>query len=161
MHDDLQSLIGCPQPAEAEDDPSAQSAAQSGPCRVVVDEAAQEIARAALSRVGEHAPWVGPLLEAVACGATGPARFSTTWGPLGPTPDPEKHAAYVAALRANLEQTGGWLLPLLDAAGAVVVVSPGVLCFMVSHLGAAAFDIPQLLPLTRLTPWVEPGENMH
>lgn len=161
MHDDLQSLIGCPQPAEAEDDPSAQPAAQSVSSQVVVDEAAQEIARAAFSRVGELDPWVGPLLEAIACGATGPAKFSTTWGPLGPTPDPEKHAAYVKAMRASLEQRAGWLLPLLDAAGAVVVVSPGVLCFMVSHLGAAAFDIPQLVPMTRLTPWVESSETQH
>lgn len=161
MHDDLHSLIGGPQPADAEDEPIAQTAALSVPAETIVDEAAQEIAKAALARVGELSPWLGPLLEAVACGATGPAKFATSWGPLGPTPDPEKHAAYVAAMKALLEQTGGWLLPLLDAAGAVVIVSPGVLCFMVSHLGAAAFDIPQLLPLTRLTPWVGIGESMH
>lgn len=130
-------------------------------CTLAAEEEAVNIAKAALTRIGDCYCFTGPLLEAIAIGAQGPAKFATSWGPIGLTPDPYKHEAYVTAIKANLHEACGWLLALLDAAGAVVVVSPGVFCFMVSHLGSAAFDIPQLLPLTRLTPWAEAGETMH
>jgi hypothetical protein len=119
------------------------------------------IAKAATARVAEHCAWVGPLIEAIACGATPGVKFATKWGGSGvtaPTPDEQRHDGYVAYIRTVIETGCPWLLALLDAAGATVIVSPGFFCYMVATHCSHAFDIPELLAFTYLTPWADPEE---
>jgi hypothetical protein len=132
----------------------------------IADAQAQRIARDAFVNAAEYAAWLGPLLEAIRLRADPGIVFGTQWGgsPSGrePTPDPAKHEAYVSYIRQSVNGVAPWLLPLLDAAGATVIVSPGVFCFAVMHRLGVAFDLPaELLPLTRVLPWVEPGEIAH
>lgn len=132
--------------------------------QLVVDGEALAVAKEATVAAADYCPFVGPLLEAIAMRAEGEATFLTCWGGATvalPSPDPQKHAAYVDYIRRSLRATCPWLLALLESAAARVVVSPGVFCFMVDHRAGVAFDVPQLVPITRLTPWVDSGERMH
>jgi hypothetical protein len=119
-----------------------------------------EIARAAMTRVADNWVWVGPLFEAIGSCPTPGVQFGTIWGGTSvypPTPDAAKHEEYVRYIRSTLEGCP-WLLPMLEAAGATVLASPGFFCFMVSSRPNAAFEIPELRTITYLIPWVEPGE---
>jgi hypothetical protein len=135
------------------------------PLQAVVDEAALEIAKASLIGACEYFPWAGPLLESAALRPTTGAVFVTCWGGTStgvePYPDAQKHHAYVAHMERTIREACPWLLPLLECAGATVIVSPGVFCFMVPHRYGTAHGIPPLQALTYLLPWVEPGEAIQ
>jgi hypothetical protein len=165
LQDEAGSELEMPSILEAESEFATQLAEPASAAQAIVDAEALNIAKAALVGSCDYFPWVGPLLEAVALGAKPGARFITSWGGTSsgcePRLDPEKHAAYVEHVRRTIGKACAWLVPLLDSAGAMVNVGPGVFCFVVSHRTGVVFDIPQLQQLTRLTPWAEPGETMH
>lgn len=123
------------------------------------------LAKTLTINAAEYCAWIGPLLEALSASPQSGARFATNWGgsPFGnePTPDRAKHEAYVAHIRDTIDSVWPWLMPLLDAAGATVVVSPGVFCYVVTTRLGYAFEIPELRPITYLTPWSEPDEARH
>jgi hypothetical protein len=129
--------------------------------KVIEKDESLEIARSAMARVTAHSAWFGPLLEALGTGATPGISFATNWGGAAanpPTPDPNKHDAYVAYIRDTLNACP-WLLPLLDSAGATIVVGPGFFCYAVAGHPGVLFDVPELLPVTYLTPWADPDET--
>jgi hypothetical protein len=157
MRDDLNLPFEEPAAAGAT---TARMEASAAPVQIEEGAAAQEIAKAAMARVADNWVWVGPLFEAIGTGATPGVKFATNWGGTSvcpPTPDAAKHDEYVRYIRNTLEACP-WLLPMFEAAGATVLVSPGFFCFMVACRPNAAFDIPELRTITYLIPWVEPGE---
>jgi hypothetical protein len=119
------------------------------------------IAKLAMARLAECCAWIGPLVEAIGSGVKPGLKFATNWGGIcvnAPTPDEQRHEAYVAYIRSAIETGCPWLLALLDSAGATVIVSPGFFCYMVATHSRLVFEIPELLAFTYLTPWVEPDE---
>lgn len=121
-------------------------------------EEAMAVAMEASAGVYKHYPWVGPLLEAaVLCPAEErrPVEVYTQWGggksPVGKPEDADedKHETYSAHALRTIQGVYPWLLPLLDSSRATLLVSPGIVH---TRLGMV-FDIPQLIPLTHLTPF--------
>jgi hypothetical protein len=135
------------------------------PAQALVGDEALKIAKASLVGACEYFPWAGPLLESAALRPASGAVFVTCWGGTStgvePFPDAQKHAAYVAHMERTIRDVCPWLLPLLECAGATVIVGPGVFCFMVPHNYGVAHEIAQIQPFTHLLPWVDSSEGMH
>lgn len=122
------------------------------------------VALDAMSGLIEQAPWVAPLIEsALSCPAElrRPVVVLTRWGGgrhSGQEDDPQKHAAYVAHMVETIDASLPWLMPLLNAANAELLVAPGICAFTVRSRLGIPFDIPQLVPFTWMTPF-GPGEE--
>lgn len=151
----------------ADKDERTQPEARTLPSPETVQAACME----AFGMLAQHASWLGPLLEAaLLCPPElrKPAEILTTWcgdrTPVGSAEDadPEKHAAYVEHMRDVINEACPFLLPLLDAAGALLLVSPGLACYTVRTRLGVPIDIPALVPFTHLTPFPpEEGEQVH
>lgn len=111
--------------------------------------------------------WVGPLLEsalALPADARKPVHVVTAWGGCESPdhPDEEKHAAYVEHMLVTIQSAYPWLLPLLNSSRVGLWLEPGVCLFVTPTTGTTAIPIPQLVPLTRLTPFgAAEGESIH
>lgn len=145
-----------------------QPAAQATPLvasdQMIAGPEADAIGKQILSEIAGTAPWMGALLGSIAQDPKGGANIVTQWGGYGdhtPEPDPGKHAAYSAYIRAGVSQAYPWLWPMFEAAGARLAVGPDVFLFFVPYRPLVAFEIPALVPLTKLTPWVESGETIN
>lgn len=145
---------------------------QAGPVGAVPSpEEALAVAAEASAGVCRHFPWVGPLIEsAVLCAPEErrPVQVHTQWGGGSDAivnaedADEEKHTAYSEHILRVMHGLYPWLLPLLDASRATLLVFPGTCCFTVHSRLGMIFDIPQLLPFTHLTPFVaETGDVVH
>lgn len=153
-----------PAPESAEDQSPAQGTTLAASVGVTIGPEADAIGKQNLLEVAESAPWMGPLLASIAKDPKGGATFVTQWGGYGehtPEPDPEKHAAYSALIRAEVNRLCPWLWAIFEAANARLAVGPGVFLFFVPHSPLVAFEILALAPITKLTPWIEPGETMN
>ncbi|WP_326538498.1 hypothetical protein [Pseudorhodoferax sp.] len=114
--------------------------------------------------VPQERAWLAPLLEAVndpgIAASTGKvARIITNWGGMPEQEEQPEHRLYMGYVLSVLDARMPWLLPLLDAACALVAVSPGVFTFMVRTRMGQHFDVPELIPFTHLLPWVSDGER--
>ena len=149
-----------PAQESAEDQLQAHATASVG---VTIGPEADAIGKQNLLEVAESAPWLGALLASIAKDPKGGASVVTQWGGYEhtPEPDPEKHAAYSALIRAEVNRLFPWLWAIFEAANARLAVGPGVFLFFVPHSPLVAFEILALAPLTKLTPWIEPGETMN
>ncbi len=105
-----------------------------------------------------HRTWLAPLLESVNTQAieASPVKVGamvTIWGGVAGQEDQPEHAPYVAHMCRVVSEQLPWLLPLLDAACALIAVSPGSFTFMVRSRMGETFDVPELVPFTHLLPW--------
>lgn len=164
MRDELGGQVDVMQPEEGEDLPTVQMTSPDAATQFATEAETNEIGRQALVSCSVSAPWLGGLFEAIAMDAPAVAEISSPWGgcsDTAPNQDADKHAAYSAHVRKSVDRLYPWLWGLFDAAGARIAAAPGSFMFFVPHRPLVAFDIPALAPLTRLTPWAEPGETVH
>lgn len=116
--------------------------------------------------VPQERAWLAPLLEAVndpgiAASASKASTFITNWGGMPDADEQPEHRLYLGYIRSVLDGRMPWLLPLLDAASALVAVGPGVFTFMVRTRMGQHFDVPELVPFTHLLPWAVDGERKN
>jgi hypothetical protein len=118
--------------------------------------------------VPQDRAWLAPLLEAIndPSIAASPRKVGsviTHWGGMPGQQDQLEHALYLNCILPAIHTRLPWLLPLLDAACALVAVGPGVFTFMVRTRMGQHFDIPELIPFTYLLPWADEAERerMH
>lgn len=123
---------------------------------------------AALGTLAMQYGWVAPLVEAalLAGAAERPgtgARFTTVYGidDLNEFRDKDKHAAYVASFRANVERTQRWLMAAFDSAGASINMSTGHVSIGVPTRPGVQWDVPALLPMAALLPFADDDEVKH
>lgn len=133
---------------------------------VTITAPAAPVAERQLMAVGlpSERAWLVPLLEAVhdpriATSAARASTIVTNWGGMPEQEEQPEHRLYLGYILSVLDARMPWLLPLLDAAGALVAVSPGVFTFMVRTRMGQHIDIPELIPFTHLLPWVSDGER--
>ena len=108
--------------------------------------------------------WLGPLMEAVcdpdiAASQTKIARMLTIWGGMPDQQDKPEHLLYVGHICTMVQARMPWLLPLLDAACAIVLASPGCFSFLVRTRLGEPIEISELIPYTHLLPWTEDSER--
>lgn len=141
----------------------------------VSDADATQIAHAVSLGVAAQFPWVGPLLEAALLSPSGraPVEIMTKWGGFPSTvqapadADEERHRIYVRHILTVFDQVCPWLMPLLNACKATLLVYPGECRYTVQPdpawgRPACAYEIPHLIPLTHLTPFpAEDGDPIH
>lgn len=118
--------------------------------------------------VPQERPWLAPLLEAIndpgiAASPRKVGAVITHWGGMPEQQDLPEHALYLGHMLSVLDARLPWLIPLLDAACALVAIGPGVFTFMVRTRMGQHFDIPELIPFTYLLPWADEAERerMH
>ncbi|MBA3773994.1 MAG: hypothetical protein H0X13_16335 [Ramlibacter sp.] len=114
--------------------------------------------------IPEQWSWLAPLLDAIGSpvfpdSERKTALWGTEWGQDGKEGNAPEHAAYVAYVKAFTSQRMPWLIPLLDGARAIVMVSPGSYFFGVDNYIGHSFDIPELQPYTHLVPWATEDER--
>jgi hypothetical protein len=166
------------QPNHAESIDADKESAESAvaPVSETSDDQASALALSVSLSLAHQFPWVGPLVEAaLVCPPERrkPLQILTLWGgfpaevgqPAGA--DEEKHRLYVAHILKLFDHICPWLLPLLNASHATLLVHPGECRYTVIADPSwdrpfCAFDIPQLIPFTRLTPFpAEAADLIH
>jgi hypothetical protein len=158
MRDEASELSGILQAAETEEEGLPAIAAYVPPCFTSeAFEAARAPDRLPLFIPAERA-WLAALLDAIGSPAFPDAErkwalWGTQWGQDGKKDNPPEHDAYVAYAKAFTAQRMPWLIPLLDGARAIVMVSPGSYFFGVDNYIGSSFDIPELQPYTHMIPW--------
>lgn len=106
--------------------------------------------------------WLTALLDAIGSPSTTPRTktlWHTQWGNDAEATNPPGHAAYLAYVSRFTAERMPWLIPLFDAAGAIVSVWPGAYLFMVDNYPGAFFTIGELQPYTYLLPWATADEQ--
>jgi len=108
--------------------------------------------------------WLAPLLDAIGSpvfpeAERKSARWVTNWGDDAAAANPPEHSAYLAMAKVFAHGRMPWLIPLLDGARAMVLVSPGSFLFVVDNYPRSIFEIPELVPYTHLVPWVTDEER--
>lgn len=92
------------------------------------------------------------------------ARFISPWGYVKPGEEPTeedaKHMQFIAHVRGVMDAMAPWFFPLLDAASAVVHVSPNLFKFSVDEL-KTWHEVPDLSKGLALVPWAESHETIH
>ena len=109
-------------------------------------------------------PWLSALLDAIGSPNPDCQRSEALWSPpWGQDDKPEEvapeHAVYLSYMRdVVIRGQMPWLLSLLDAARAIVFVSPGACGFVVHTYAGVIFDINELVPHSHLLPWATADE---
>lgn len=76
-----------------------------------------------------------------------------------PMTEEEKDQAFSAFAKAICHERMPWLLPLLDAANALVIASPGRFGFSLPFGGEAVFhEVREVSELLSFVPWEEQAE---
>jgi hypothetical protein len=129
----------------------------------------QEELRNSFASLCAYYGWLGPLAESaiyevVSHGAGGKACVTTPWGSDevgGDMHDAEKHAAYVAHVKATIAEWHPWLWPMFDSARASLRITPSEFSYCVKTRAGVQFDIHALRQFAALTPFAEPSESAH
>lgn len=91
------------------------------------------------------------------------AHIRTFWSCINklsaPMTDKERNEVFAKYVRQIADSKMPWLFPLLDACDAQIYTSPGVFCFLLESDLGIWHDVPEMMSLIPMVPWVEEGDT--